>query len=240
MSVKAYPNRFPAAMRLFLMVLLVLAGAACSRSPDSDESPQPPPKGFSFLGLHADSTLTESARERLTDQLGSVATENRVPLDLEMHHNGFLKTHFPDLDKLNRRLNFETGLKVRVEHAAYKLIYRYSDSFGYVALFFSSDSQKPLLFRIRAKTDGSGIAETFRKKYGAPETVVWSHAPGRSLVWRQDRDVLIISLFADRTGKPHYEIMICHVANIETMLEREKKETRKREKAPPQGAQSIF
>ena len=157
-----------------------------------------------------------------------------------MHHNGFLETYVPDLNELNRRLNFEAGQKIRIEHAAFKLIYRYSSSFESVTLFFSSESQKPLLFRIRAKTDGSEIAETFREKYGAPETVTWTHAPGRSLVWRQDRDVLMLSLFTDRTGKPQYEIMICHVANIETLLDAEKKESQKREKARSKGEQSAF
>lgn len=182
-------------------------------------------RGFTFLDLHADSTLTDSVRNRLKDTLGSEAVETKTVLDLEMHYPGFLERHFPALHQLNKRLNYEGPRRVRIEHNTSKLIYRYSTTFHYVELFFSNYTQKPLLFRIRAKRDGKDYLATLEKKYGTARETPWQNQKGKSFSWEIDKDILILSLFTDQYGQPQFEIMICHVGNIEDLLATEKKES---------------
>lgn len=190
-------------------------------------------RGFTFLDLHADSELTNAVRKRLEDILGSGAVEKNTVLDLQMHYPGFLERYFPDLSELNKRLNVEGGRRIRIEHNTTKLIYRYSASFYYVELFFSNYSRKPLLFRIQAKRDGKDYLVALRQKYGEPQAITWQDQKGQSLFWNRDRDVLILSRFADPYDQPRFEIVICHVGNIESLLSAEKKESRqhKSEKA---------
>lgn len=182
-------------------------------------------RGFTFLDLHADSTFTDSVRNRLKDTLGSEAVERKTVLDLEMHYPGFLEHHFPTLHQLNKRLNYEGPRRVRIEHNSSKLIYRYSTAFHYVELFFSNYTQKPLLFRIRAKRDGRDYLATLEEKYGAARETPWQNQKGKSFSWDIDKDIMILSLFTDQYGQPQFEIMICHVGNIEELLAMEKEET---------------
>ena len=154
---------------LLLLLAIVLLIIMAVNKPDPKTSASTGiSKGFSFLGLHADTVLTGKIKDMLGKQLGPVAVETKSILDLEMHHPGFLEKNFPALNELNRKLNFEKGLKIRKEHHTVKLIYRYSPSFNYVELFFSGHTLKPLLFRIKAKQDGNDILATIQKKYGAP------------------------------------------------------------------------
>lgn len=197
-------------------------------------------RGFNFLDLHADSILTDKARDRLMEILGSEAVEKKTVLDLEMHHPGFLEKYFPDLSELNKHLNFEGGRRTRIEHNTTKLIYRYSITFHYVELFFSNDTQKPLLFRIKAKRDGKDYLATLQQKYGEPQAVAWQNQKGRSLFWKLDKDVLILSLFADQYGQPQFEIMICHVGNIENLLATEKKDSSQRKSEKSGAGRKLF
>jgi len=197
-------------------------------------------RGFTFLDLHADSILTDKARDRLREILGSEAIEKKTVLDLEMHYPGFLEKYFPDLNELNKQLNFEGGRRTRIEHNTTKLIYRYSTTFHYVELFFSNDTQKPLLFRIKAKRDGMDYLATLQQKYGEPQEVVWQDQKGRSLFWKLDKDVLILSLFTDQYDQPLFEIMICHVENIENLLTTEKKESRQRKSEKSETGRKLF
>jgi len=220
-----------------IVLLIILAGD----NPDQKASaPADTSEGFSFLGLHADTVLTEAVKDMLGKQLGPVAVESKSILDLEMHRPGFLKKNFPALNELNLRLNYEKGLKIRKEHHTVKLIYRYSPSFNYVELFFSGDALKPLLFRIKAKQDGKDILATLQEKYGAPREVPWDNPDGKSLAWQQDKDVLILSLFLDRKGNPGYEILICHVKNLEMLLKREANaENRRQQDRLPAGPSAF-
>jgi len=197
-------------------------------------------RGFTFLDMHADSILTDSARDRLRKSLGSEAIEKKTVLDLEMHYPGFLENYFPDLNELNKQLNFEGGRRTRIEHNTTKLIYRYSTTFHYVELFFSNDTQKPLLFRIKAKRDGMDYLATLQQKYGEPREVVWQNQKGRSLFWTLDQDVLILSLFVDQYDQPQFEIMICHAENIEDLLTTEKKESRQRKSEKTGAGRKLF
>ena len=227
---KILNNQQPTRLALVVLMAGLLITACGNDVSDSPKIPASAPEGFTFLDLHANSILSDEVQDNLSDELGSAAIETRTVLDLEMHYDGFLETYLPDLYELNRRLNFEKGLRIRIEHHTIKLIYRYASSFNYVELFFSNFTQKPLLFRIKDKKDGTDIVDTFRKKYGKPREIIWQNKEGRSFVWKQNKDHLIISLFADRYGNPRYEIMICHVKNIEALLAAEEKERRQREK----------
>jgi hypothetical protein len=158
-----------------------------------------PVKGFTFLDLHADSVLTDRLKERLKETLGSEAVETKTVLDLEMHYPGFLERYFPDLDRLNKQLNYEGVRRVRIEHHITKLTYRYSTAFHYVELFFSNYDQKPLLFRIKAKRDGKDYLDMLRQKYGDPQTAAWQNQKGKSVFWNMNKDMMILSLFLDST-----------------------------------------
>lgn len=229
----------PKCLRI-LPIVLILLTACGSPDPEPQEPSTAPPKGFTFFGLHADSILSNEIRDTLSDRLGSAAKEARTTLDLEMHYNGFLETYFQELNPLNQRLNFEKGLRIRIEHHTIKLTYRYSSSFNHVELFFSDFTKKPLLFRIKGQGDGTDIVETFRKKYGTPREIIWKNEEGRSLLWKQNKDVLITSLFSDRYGDPRYEIMIVHVENIEALLSAEEKAGKQRESDRLQKGDSAF
>ena len=239
-GLKNRKNQQPTRIALVLFMAGLLMTACGNDDSDSPKTPASSPEGFTFLGLHANSILSDEIQDALSDQLGSSAIETRTVLDLEMHYNGFLETYLQDLDELNRRLNFEKGLRIRIEHHTIKLIYRYAASFDYVELFFSNFTKKPLLFRIKAKKDGTDIAETFRKKYGPPQEIIWQNKEGRSFVWKQNKDELIISLFSDRYGNPRYEIMICHVKNIEALLAAEESKKNQMKKNRARTGESAF
>ena len=239
-SLKDWKNQQPTRIALVLFMACLLMTACGNDDSDSPKTPTSAPEGFTFLGLHANSILSDEIRDNLSDKLGSVAIETRTVLDLEMHYNGFLETYFQDLYELNRRLNFEKGLRIRIEHHTIKFIYRYASSFNYVELFFSNFTKKTLLFRIKAKKDGKDIVETFRKKYGTPQEIIWQNKEGRSFVWKQNKDELIISLFSDRYGNPRYEIMICHVKNIEALLAAEESKKNQMEKNRALTGESAF
>ncbi|MEW6670606.1 MAG: hypothetical protein AB1427_02830 [Thermodesulfobacteriota bacterium] len=223
-----------------VIVTIFFRHAEQTSQPSSPSISTTSAKGFAFLDLYADSILTDKVRNRLAETLGSEAVENHTVLDLEMHYPGFLEKHFPELNELNKQLNFEGGRRIRIEHNTIKLIYRFSTTFHYVELFFSNDTRKPLLFRIKAKRDGMDYLTTLRQKYGDPQTVTWQDQKGKSLFWNLDKDVLILSLFSDQYRQPQFEIMICHVANIETLLTAEKKESPQGKTEKTEAGRKLF
>jgi len=239
-GLKIRKNQQPARIVLVLFIAGLLMTACGNDDSSLPKTTASSPEGFTFLGLHANSFLSNEIKDNLSDKLGSAAIETRTVLDLEMHYNGFLETYLPILHELNQRLNVEKGLPIRIEHHTIKLIYRYASSFNYVELFFSKFTKKPLLFRIRAKKDGTDVVETFRKKYGPPQEIIWQNKEGRSFVWKQSKDELIISLFSDRYDNPRYEIMICHVKNIEALLAAEESKKNQMEKNRARTGESAF
>ena len=220
------------------ILLLLLSLSGCDGSPEKSASPPARADGFTFLGVHADSVLNGEIRDSLKAQLGSAAVETDTTLDLTTTEGELPGRYLPDLSGLNRRLNYENGIKLRIEHPTIKLIYRYSSLFKYVELFFTRETRRPLLFRIRAEKDGSRYIDTFQSKYGASRKITWPQKKGRSFIWKQDRDVLILSLYADQYDNPQFEILICYTANIEAMIAANKKkpdEPKRADKGP-----SIF
>lgn len=195
---------------------------------------KPPPEatkleGFSFFGLDAATLYSDGLRDDLENKLGSNAIDHKTTLNLNMNTRTFLSEYFPHLHELNLRLNGTRGM--RIEHDTIKLMFRYTQKknipFHYVELIFSNRSKKPLLFRINARKDGDQIIDALKKKYGEPEIITWAKPVGSSLVWKHEKDILILSLVPDQFGKPEYHITIFYRENLEQLIRVEEKERRK-------------
>ncbi len=222
-----------------LLLLLAAGIAGCGAEP---EPAQPPPTGFAFFDIGANNTLTASVRKSLAAQLGSEAFTGRGIVDLEINHAGFLRSHFPELDRLNRVLNHPP--MERVEHDITRLVFRYArqkgQPFHYVELVFSNESGRPLFFKVSSRTDGPAIVDQLRQKYGEPRTVAWERAEGSTLYWTENRDVLTISVAPNRLGEVEYQIAIYHVGNLEAMIAAEKKAAEMRAEELRRTGQKAF
>lgn len=134
-----------------------------------------PPEGFSFFQIGRQTVLTEQIRRMLSGELGSEAAETRSLVDLEIHYPGFLRDHFPMLEALHRELNYEGGMKRRIEHDTTRLTFRYARKkntlFEYVEMIFYNRTGRPLFIKIKAGPEGASIAEAVEKKHGPPPHV---------------------------------------------------------------------
>lgn len=212
-----------------------------------DEKPSQPissadATGFTFLNLSADSRYSRSLRDQLSASLGPDAVFTRTPIDLETNYQGFIEAYFKPIHQFNLLLNDDRG--ARVEHDTIKLMFRYpqkkSQLFKKVQLLFSGQSQKPLFFYIISRKEGSGILETMRDKYGAPEEITWSHQPGQSYFWQNEQDYLIVSRVLDRFGDPEYRIAIYYGTNIDELIKGEQGRIQKSEDKRKQAGQTAF
>jgi hypothetical protein len=219
----------------------MLAAAIAGCGGEAEQTP-PPPTGFAFFDVGAETALTDSVRRHLDDQLGSGAVTGRGIVDLEINYPGFLRDHFPEIDRLNRVLNHPP--MERVEHDITRLMYRYArlenKPFHYVELVFSNHSGKPLFIKVNAKRDGPAIVDQLKQKYGEPETVDWLQSEGDTLYWRKNGDVLTMSVAPNRIGELEYRIAIYYVGTLEEMIELEKKEAEAREEALERAGKKAF
>ena len=199
-------------------------------------------ESFTFFDLGRNSKLTEAVREQLADRLGRDAIEHRSVLDLEINYPGFLKAHFPHLDRLNQKLNFPP--RERIEHNTVKLMYRYAQNkfvpFDYVELIFSNYTRTPILFRIHFKRDESGIINTLKEKYGAPKTVAWDEATGSSFYWTKAGDELVVSLVPDQFGSLEHQIVIYFTENLNQLIRTEAAEREARKQQRAKSGKSAF
>ena len=215
---------------LIISFLLLLS---CSDDRDKGDSSEPPAVqiGFTFFELGKNTVLTKSVRNNLNDKLGRDAIERRSILDLEVNYRGFLNDYLPDLDKLNRKLNFPPG--ERVEHNTVKLMYRYARKkevpFDLVELVFSDYSQKPILFKISFKADEGNTVEALKERYGLPESINWQKENGRSMVWKKAGDTLILNFIPNRFGGYDHQIVIYFTESLQQLIEMERKEKEARE-----------
>ncbi len=215
-----------AALALILFSLL-----ACSDNAPGPERPAPAgPESFTFLDIGRHSRFSDSLRKELAQKLGNDAFERRGIIDLECNYKGFLAAHLPDLETLNRQLNHPPG--ERVEHDQIKLNYRYARQknapFDYVELVFDAHDRTPLVFRIRFRTDETGLVEALRAKHGPPQVVAWEMENGRSLIWRKEQDVLVVSLVPNVYGGNDHHVFIYFTENLSRWAEFE--QTMKRNK----------
>ncbi len=200
------------------------------------------PESFTFFELGTNTQLTEQIRKDLGEKLGRDAIERRSILDLNTNYAGFIKKYLPKINELNRKINFPPG--ERVEHNTVKLMYRYAQKentpFDYVALVFSEFTKTPLLFKINFKIDETGIVETLKTKYGPPQVIDWKEENGKSMVWRKNTDVLLVSEVPDQFGQHGYQIVIYFVQNLKQLIERETNELEKREQQRAKSGERAF
>jgi hypothetical protein len=211
-------------------VLIGLAGQFVNGCGENTETSAgrgtaPPGETFTFFDLGRNSQFSPKIRASLAEWLGNDAIEDRSILDLETNYRGFLQAHLPEVDRLNRRLNYLPG--ERVEHDLVKLMYRYARKknvpFDYIELVFAEPSRRPIFFRIRFKEDDAGTVDALKTKYGPPEIIDWEQENGQSLVWRKGADVLMVSRVPDRFGVPDHHIAIYFTDNLEEMLAAEQR-----------------
>jgi len=199
-------------------------------------------ESFTFFELGTNTKLTDQIREDLGNRLGRDAIEHRSILDLDTNYAGFITKYLPKIDELNRKINFPPG--ERVEHNIVKLMYRYAKRkntpFDYVALVFSEYTKTPLLIKINFKIDETGIVETLKTKYGSPQVIEWKEENGKSMVWRKNSDVLLVSLVPDQFGRHGYQIVIYFVQNLKQLIEIEKNETKKGEQQRATSGKTAF
>jgi hypothetical protein len=235
------------AARIALAVLIGLAGQFFSGCGENPETPAgggkaPPIETFTFFDLGRNSQFSPKIRASLAEWLGNDAIETRGILNLETNYRGFLQAHLPEVDRLNRRLNY---LPVeRVEHDLVKLMYRYPHKknapFDYIELVFAEPSRKPIFFHIRFKADDAGTVEALKTKYGPPEVVDWEQENGQSLVWRKDSDVLMASRVPDQFGVPDHHIVIYFTDNLKEMLDAEQRGREQRSKDRQAAGKTAF
>ena len=229
---------------IYALIVLLSISISCG---DNRETVEVAPaavnsESFTFFELGTNTKLTDQIREDLSQKLGRDAIERRSILDLDTNYAGFITKYLPEIDELNRKINYPPG--ERVEHNIVKLMYRYAQRrntpFDYVALVFSEYTKTPLLFKINFKIDETGIVETLKTKYGPPRVIDWKEENGKSMVWRKNKDVLLVSLVPDQFGRHGYQIVIYFVQNIKQLIEIEKNELEKREQQKAKSGKTAF
>jgi hypothetical protein len=228
----------------FLSLLSISILISCSDNRESAETVPAAvnPESFTFFELGTNTKLTEDIREDLGKKLGRDAIERRSILDLNTNYAGFIKKYLPKINELNRKLNFPPG--ERVEHNTVKLMYRYAQKknapFDYVELVFWEYTKTPLLFKINFQIDETGILETLKTKYGPPQVIDWKEENGKSMVWRKNMDLLLVSEVPDQFGRHEYQIVIYFVQNLKQLIEIEKNELEKREQQRAKSGERAF
>jgi hypothetical protein len=200
------------------------------------------PESFTFFELGTNTNLTEHIRKDLGKKIGRDAIERRSTLDLNTNYAGFIKEYLPKINELNRKLNFPPG--ERVEHNTVKLMYRYAQRenapFDYVELVFSEYTKTPLLFKINFQKDETGIVGTLKTKYGPPQVIDWKKENGKSMAWRKNMDLMLVSLVPDQFGHHGYQIVIYFVQNLKQLIEIEKNELKKIEEQRAKSGKTAF
>ena len=239
--------QIPAFVLLIIVLILILYFVFWAGDDRKGEIPRnnflvKSPESFTFFDLDSNTKFTDEIREKLNRQLGFDAIEYWSPIDLKFNSKGILQRYFKQLYELDKKLNPAEG--VRFEHDTIKLTYRYARKkgvpFDYVMLVFSNFTHKPLLFEIRSPKEGSYIVDIIKEKYGEPQIIDWNTGDGRSLYWEINKDVLIISKFANRFGDPEYQVMIYYVNNIEKLLSKEDRERQQREEEKRRAGKTAF
>jgi len=227
---------------LIVSSLPVLTACGDNQEPADQSSLPPDTASFTFFGLGKTTRLNENVRDDLRNKLGPDAIAGRNILDLEINFRGFLKAYFPQLEALNQKLNSPPG--ERVEHNTVKLMYRYARTknvpFDLVELVFSDYTKTPLLFRISFKADEANTVEALREKYGSPQVIDWKEENGKSVFWKKNADVLIVSYKPDQFGNINHQIVIYYVDNLKQLIETERKEKEQRERQRAKTVRKAF
>jgi hypothetical protein len=225
-----------------ILSLIFLPGCNDGREPSQTGPAQSASESFTFFDLGPGTKFTKNIRKELQKKLGRDAIERRSIIDLEINYRGFLKKYFPQLEELNRRLNFPPG--ERVEHNTVKLMYRYAQKkdvpFEYVELIFSGYTDTPILFRIRFRKDEANIVETLKTKYGPPTVIDWKEENGKSIFWKRNSDYMVASMVPDQFGVHSHQIAIFFVENLTELVDTEQMARGKREAQRAKSGKSAF
>jgi hypothetical protein len=204
----------------WLQMLIFLAFIACSSEEKIEPQRQENSGGFTFFDVHHDTIYAKSLRERLVGTLSSDAIEYRSIINLEIVAEGFLQQHFPQLDELNRRLNYPAG--ERVEHPTIKLMYRWATRknlpFSYVEFLFSQESRKPLYVKIESARNIDDIVDSLSGKYGPSTILQLDSGRGEIRYWENNRDVFLVARLLRRNRHPLYRMMIYYADNLEEFI----------------------
>ncbi|MFO7884907.1 MAG: hypothetical protein R6U68_08805 [Desulfobacteraceae bacterium] len=221
----------------FLLIHLILSALLLTSCSDSSEKSAPPPfpdgeaSSFSFFDVGRHTLLSKDLRNRLNTLLGNEAVETRTTIDLTINSDSFFKTHFSHFYQLNKKLNSETG--ERVEHNTVNIVFRYAETrelpFDYVCFLFSDDTKRPLLIKARFKTDELNIKTRLYNEYGKPEIIMWNRNKGKSLCWKKESDILVLSFVPDEFGNIEYELIIYFTHALEDLVNKEQKEKAEKE-----------
>ena len=180
------------------------------------------PESFEFMGIGANTVIDGDVRDRLKDALGSAAVNPRTSIDLTMKYDGFLNSYYPDLAKLNQRLNVNDV--VLKEYPATKLTFRNTKEgsvFTYVELIYGHHSGSPLLIKMIApKEDIPQLIKRLKEKYGAPEKISTSKGQSWSLSWHKNNDVFVIARLLSRDDQPEYFMMIVYTNRLKQLMAR--------------------
>jgi len=236
-------NKISFIFKLFsLLSISILISCGDNRESAETEPAAANPESFTFFELGTNTKLTDNIRKDLGKKLGRDAIERRSILDLNTNYAGFIKKYLPKINELNRKINFPPG--ERVEHNTVKLMYRYAQRkntpFDYVELVFSEYTKTPLLIKINFQIDETGIVETLKTKYGPPQVIDWKEENGKSMVWRKNMDLLLVSEVPDQFGRHGYQIVIYFVQNLKQLIEIEKNELKKKEQQRAKSGERAF
>ena len=201
-----------------------------------------PSGGFTFFDLNRATVLTRELRKTLSQMLGSDAIAHATPLDLSVVDQGFLQTHLPVLDALNKRLNPATG--ERREHDTTRLTYRRAEQhqmpFRYITLFFSNITGQPLYFIINPTDDFADSIATLVSKYGPPRIVKTEKMDTPVRLWEQDGDILVATTIPRRNGRMSQELRIYFVANLKQLVDSEDRTLRRQDSSTRQAGERAF
>ncbi len=200
------------------------------------------PESFTFFHLGANTQLTIELRDKFRKILGSVAISQRTTIDFEIHYQGFLSDYFKPLNRLNQKLNNQSG--ERIEYNTVQLTYRYPPEtkkiFKYVRILFSNYNHQPLMVEINSTKEGAYLLDNLKEKYGKPNIINFKDEEGKVVFWKRHNDYLIVSVKNDRYGNPVYIIKIYFADNISALYNSEQLDKKKRQEKIKQAEKSVF
>jgi len=215
-----------------------LAFCGCGKQENGPVHIPDVPESFQFMNIGANTVMDSEVRDRLKAVLGSDAIDRNSTINLELKNTEFLKTYYPDLATLNRRLNINDV--VRKEYPATKLTFRNTRQrntvFDYVEFVYEHASGCPLLVKMIAKNEIPELIETVKDKYGPPQKIPISEGKSWSLSWHKDKDVFVIARMIGRYDEPEYHMLIVFTNRLEQLLARSENEDQEKGKS----ADEIF
>jgi hypothetical protein len=212
----------------FLPLVFLVMLAACGNEPENTppRSESSASGSFTFFNIGKNTRISGPERNKLENLLGDAAVERRGIVNLEISRGALLQGHFPELERMNRQLNSEIGL--RVKHHITRLMYRNAKQKGLpydlVEFIFSEQTTQPLLIRLHFKTEHAAALQALQKKYGPARTIEWGPEKASSQVWKKEGDYLFYSVIPVRGYQVEYRIDIYFTAAIEALIQAEKAE----------------